>query len=57
MPACVLAEIRREVEREARMFGVSKSFVIATALAHTFGIKTQEEYDEAQDRPKLRRMK
>lgn len=44
LPACVLGEIREAVEREAARWKVSKSFVIAVALAHTFGIKDQEDY-------------
>lgn len=43
LPACVLKEIRRAVEKEAMRHGVSKSFVIAVALAKAFGIKDQEE--------------
>lgn len=44
LPACVLKEIRSAIEREAERYGVSKSFVIAVALAKAFGIKKQEEY-------------
>lgn len=44
LPSCVLREIHSEVERTARKFNCSKSFVIATALAETFGIKKQEKY-------------
>lgn len=44
LPACVMKEIWNEVDRQARRFRVSRSFVIATALAHTFGIEDQEDY-------------
>ena len=44
LPSCVLKEIRDAVEREAARYNVSKSFVIAVALAHAFGIKKQEDY-------------
>ena len=38
--------VRREVELTAKRFGVSKSFVQATALADFFGIDIEERYDE-----------
>ena len=38
-------EIARAVRREARRYDVSKSFVIATALAHAFGIDTENYRD------------
>jgi hypothetical protein len=44
LPSCVIHEISREVERLARKFSVSKSFVIAVALADVFGIEEQEQY-------------
>lgn len=44
LPSCVLKEIRIEVEKQSRMFKVSRSFVVATALAEIFGIKQQEDY-------------
>lgn len=44
LPATVLKEISREVDRQARRFGVSRSFVIAVALADAFGIDDQEQY-------------
>lgn len=47
LPASVLKSIWREVDRQARRFNVSRSFVIATALAHTFGIKEQDDYHTA----------
>jgi hypothetical protein len=40
----VIKEIRLAVEEEARRFRVSRSFVIAVRLAHSYGISTQEEY-------------
>lgn len=50
LPACVLKEIDAWVVREATRFGVSKSFVVATALAYVAGIKTQERYDVTKDK-------
>lgn len=44
LPACVIKDISQEVERRAIRFGVSKSFVIAVALADAFGIEEQERY-------------
>lgn len=35
-------EISREVEKQATRFKCSKSFVIAVALAETFGIKLSD---------------
>jgi len=43
LPACVLKEIRIAVEKEAMRHGVSKSFVIAVALARAFKIDEQEK--------------
>jgi hypothetical protein len=40
----ILKATAREVERQARKFGVSRSFVIAVALADQFGIDDQEQY-------------
>jgi len=40
--AALLPVLRRRVEKEAARFGVSKSFVIAVALAHTFGVDHEE---------------
>jgi hypothetical protein len=39
-------EIKNQVERESKRYGVSKSFVIANACAYAFGIPT-ESYIEA----------
>ncbi len=44
LPSCVIGEIYQEVERVAAKFHVSRSFVIAVALAETFGIEEQESY-------------
>lgn len=44
LPACVIKDIKIEVERRARRFNVSKSFVIAVALAEAFGVEEQETY-------------
>lgn len=45
LPACVLRAIAREVEARARQFNVSRSFVIAVALAEAFDVRDQEHYD------------
>lgn len=47
----LLRALDREVERQARLFGVSKSFVIATALGTMLGIDAQEDYRRI-DRPR-----
>jgi len=44
LPACVIKDISREVERLARQHRVSRSFVIAVALADQLGISEQESY-------------
>jgi len=43
LPACVIKEILQAVEKEAMKHKVSKSFVIAVRLAHSYGITEQEE--------------
>ncbi len=43
LPATVLKDIYRRVDDEARRHNVSRSFVIAVALAHAFGVKNQEQ--------------
>ena len=43
LPACVIKEILQAVEKEAMQHKVSKSFVIAVRLAHSYGIEGQEE--------------
>jgi hypothetical protein len=50
----LLHEIDFEVAKMAHRFGVSKSWVIAVALADTFGIKEQADYHESR---RLRRVK
>lgn len=44
LPALVIKEIERHVTKIAERHGVSKSFVIAVALADHFGITSQERY-------------
>lgn len=44
LSATALASIDAEIKKAARRFGVSRSFVIAVALADHFGIKDQEQY-------------
>ena len=43
LPASVLKEILKAVEKEAMRYGVSKSFVIAVVLAKAFKIDEQEK--------------
>jgi hypothetical protein len=43
LSASALASIRRAVEREARRYGVSYSFVVANAVAWTLGVSTDGE--------------
>jgi len=42
MATCVLSEIEECVRADMKMFGVSRSFVIATHLAHSYGIKVTD---------------
>jgi len=44
LPACVIRDIKVEVSRIAKRYDVSRSFVIAVALADAFGINEQEQY-------------
>ena len=44
MPACVIKEILRAVEKEAMSLGVSKSFVVAVRMAKSYGITEQEQF-------------
>ena len=39
-------ELEAAVQREMRRFNVGRSFVIATAVAQTLGVKEQEDYGE-----------
>lgn len=41
MSAGTVKEIELAIKREQRRYGVSRSFVIANALAYTFGIDTE----------------
>jgi len=50
IPSCVIKDIQIEVERAAKKFKVSKSFVVATALADYFGISEQERYQDVSKR-------
>ncbi|HVL69275.1 MAG TPA: hypothetical protein VM364_18605 [Vicinamibacterales bacterium] len=54
LPACVIRQIHDEVDRTARKFNVSRSFVIAVALGHTFGIEVEEYRQQPRQ---LRRVK
>jgi len=53
LPACVIKDIATEVTRLSRKFNVSKSFVIAVALADQFGIDEQEHYETKKTKLKL----
>lgn len=50
-------KVRQWVEREAARWGVSKSFVIATAVAHVANIDEQEDYKKLSPKPKRKRGK
>jgi hypothetical protein len=43
--AAVAHDIERAIEREMQRYRVSRSFVIAVALAYTFGIELDERTD------------
>jgi hypothetical protein len=42
--SALLPELERELRREAARFGVSRSFVIATALAWVLDVEAQPDY-------------
>lgn len=42
--AGLIRDIEMAIHDEMKRYNVSRSFVIAVALAHTFGIKEQEDY-------------
>lgn len=44
LPSCVVHKIKVEIERTARKFECSKSFVVSTILAEAFGINIDERY-------------
>ena len=44
LPSCVVHKIKVEIERTARRFEVSKSFVVSTILAEAFDINIDERY-------------
>jgi hypothetical protein len=49
LPSCVIKDIHTEVSRLATKWKVSRSFVIAVALADQFGIDEQERYFPQRD--------
>jgi hypothetical protein len=49
MPSCVIHDIKTAIEHTANRHRVSKSFVIAVALAEAFGIDEQETYKRGQN--------
>jgi hypothetical protein len=50
LPACVLKDIWNWVEKQSIKWNVSRSFVIATALAQVAGIEEQEDYKKVKER-------
>ncbi len=55
LPSCVVKEIEAAVLYIAKHEGVSKSWVVATALADFFGISI-ERYDGRETKRRLRRV-
>ena len=51
----VIDKIERAIERECKRYGVSRSFVIANALAFTFGVDA-ENYKDTQYNKKSKEM-
>lgn len=47
--ACLLEEIERHITATRKKFNVSRSFVIAVALADYFGITEQETFTDVQN--------
>lgn len=45
LPSCVLNTIHEAVDRDARKYGVSRSWVIAVILARAYRIEEQESYE------------
>ena len=45
LPACVIHDIKVKIEKLAREFNVSRSFVVATLLADAVGIRLADRYD------------
>jgi len=50
-----IKSIDREINRQAKMFNVSRSFVIATAVADSLGVKDQEDYKTRDNIKRFRR--
>lgn len=61
LPSCVADVIWNRVDREARVYNVSRSFVIAVALADAFGIplESADRYNQPykQSKADIRRVK
>jgi hypothetical protein len=55
LPSCVLKDIRDAVNKAAVQYDVSRSFVVAVALAEAFGIRDQEHYADAPPRKRRTR--
>lgn len=55
LPSCVLPKIKAAVERDAKRFDVSRSFVIAVAIADHYGIDDQERIEDPGKRRNGRR--
>lgn len=50
--SAVLKSIWGHVDKDARLFDVGRSFVVATILAQHYGIKRQEDYKTVDRRRK-----
>lgn len=57
MSSGLLDKIAERVEKEAKIFKCSRSFVIATALAFIWGIKDQPDYSATKNVRSFRRRK
>lgn len=55
LSAGVIKGIDREINRAAARFKVSRSFVVAVALASHFGVSEQEQFDTRRDLRVVRR--
>lgn len=55
--ACVIKEINAKIRNISERYDVSRSYVIAVALAEVFGIKKQETYYDQISKPtKIRKI-
>lgn len=54
MGTAVIGPLETAIRREQVRFKVSRSFVIATAVAHSLGVDAQEDYQEGRSRRRRR---